>query len=184
MRRLRFRYRLPPRHHSVHQSKKPLMNEDPSGPPPAISFLIFFSMVAAVAVIGSFFSPGQWYASLVKPPLTPPNWIFGPVWTTLYLLIAIAGWQIWELKRWPDALRPLGIWWVQLILNCLWSWLFFGLHQPKLAFVAIIVLWVSILANVIVFGEIKPSAGLLLVPYLCWVGFAGWLNFMFWQLNP
>src|SRR5687768_7302876 len=97
-----------------------------------MSLIVFIALVAAAAVTGAQFEPGEWYAQLTKPSWTPPNWLFGPVWTALYVAIAIAGWRAWVSTgaRWTPALAA---WVVQLVLNTLWSWLFFGLHKPGLA---------------------------------------------------
>lgn len=142
-----------------------------------IPFLGF--CVAAIAV-GQTFSPGEWYDSLRRPAIAPPNWIFGVVWTPLYVMIAIAGWLLWERARWSWAMR---LWFVQLALNAAWSWLFFGLHRPDVAFVEIVILWIVIGATVVLSWEKVRAAAWLLIPYWLWVGFASALNFEFWRLN-
>ena len=137
----------------------------------------------AAAAVGTRFMPGAWYASLVKPAWNPPNWIFGPVWTLLYVLMGVAAWLVWRRVGWSGARLALGLFIVQLVLNAAWSWLFFGLHRPDLAFVDICALWGLILAVAVLFGRVDRLAAALLVPYLAWVGFATVLNFTIWRLN-
>jgi tryptophan-rich sensory protein len=153
----------------------------------------FFKLVIAVVVcelagiIGSVFtmpSIPNWYAGLAKPALNPPAWVFGPVWTTLFVLMGISAFLIWKrgLKR-KDIKIALGIFVGQLALNTLWSIIFFGLHNPAGAFVDIVFLWFTILATIVVFSRISKSAAWLLVPYILWVGFAAYLNYAIWMLN-
>ena len=147
--------------------------------------LLFIGLVAAAAVFGGQFMPGPWYAALAKPEWNPPNWLFGPVWTVLYVMIAVAGWLAWRQGGgWRGALLPLTLWLVQLVLNAAWSWLFFGQRRMDLAFAEIVVLWLLILACVVLFWRIKPLAGAVMLPYLAWVGFAAFLNYTIWRLNP
>jgi tryptophan-rich sensory protein len=136
------------------------------------------------AAIGSRFMPGPWYAALEKPSWTPPNAVFGPVWTTLYILMAVAAWLVWQRAGWRGASTALGLYLVQLAVNAAWSWLFFGRHDIALALLDIIVLWLLILATLVLFWRVHRTAGLLLVPYLLWVSYASTLNFGIWQLNP
>jgi benzodiazapine receptor len=142
-------------------------------------------VVAALAAgwIGSQFTPGEWYASLVKPAWTPPNAVFGPVWTVLYILMGVAAWMVWRKAGFSGAAVPLVLFIAQLVLNSLWSYLFFGAHQPMWAFFEIIVLWVAIVITMLAFWRVKPAAGALLIPYVCWVGFASALNLQLWRLN-
>ena len=140
-----------------------------------------------VGIIGSIFtsmSITDWYADLVKPKLAPPNWIFAPVWTILFVLMGVAAFLVWKkgLDR-KDVKIALGIFVGQLVLNTLWSIIFFGLRSPGSAFIEIIFLWVAILATIISFARISRPAAWLLVPYILWVGFASYLNFMIWMLN-
>lgn len=107
----------------------------------------------------------------------------GPVWTTLYIMMAIAAWLIWSKSGTTAAAFPLALFGVQLMLNVAWSWIFFSLHQPGWAFAEIILLWLAITATTVVFFRNRKTAGLLMVPYLAWVSFAGALNFAIWQLN-
>lgn len=147
---------------------------------PAIAFVVFVAIAFLAAAIGAAFPPGAWYASLRKPAFTPPNWIFGPVWTLLYAGMGVAAALVW---RCSNRAVPIGLWSAQLILNAVWSWLFFGLHRTGLAFAEILVLWAFILATAVAFWRARPLAGALLLPYLAWVGFAGWLNWGLWRLN-
>ena len=156
----------------------------PTGPSTWIGLGFWLAVTFAAAWIGSRFQPGEWYGSLIKPALTPPAWIFGPVWTLLYTMMAMAAWLVWRRHGLADAIGPLGLFLGQLALNALWSYLFFGLQRPGLAFIDIVALWVAILATLIAFWRFHPPAGLLLLPYLLWVSFAIYLNFQFWRLNP
>lgn len=124
-----------------------------------------------------------WYAGLVKPSWTPPNWVFGPVWSALYLMMAVAVWLVWRLGGFAKAAIPLTLFLVQLALNAAWSILFFGLRMPGLAFAEIVLLWFAILVTLVMFWRLNPIAGFLLVPYILWTTFAGALNLALWQLN-
>jgi benzodiazapine receptor len=137
----------------------------------------------AAALAGSRFMPGEWYASLVKPSWNPPNWIFGPVWSVLYLLMALSAWLVWKEAGFAGAGAALSLFIFQLVLNGLWSYLFFGLHRPNVAFLDIVALWMSILTVALMFFQVNRTAGYLLLPYLAWVGFAAILNFVLWRLN-
>lgn len=152
-----------------------------------------FKLIIAIAVselagiIGSVFttpSIAGWYVGIVKPALNPPAWVFGPVWTTLFVLMGIAAFLVWKkgLDR-KDVKIALGIFIGQLILNTLWSIIFFGLHSPVGAFIEIIFLWLAILATIIAFARISRTAAWLLIPYILWVSFAGYLNLSIWSLN-
>lgn len=136
------------------------------------------------AAMGAGFGPGAWYASLNKPSFNPPNWIFGPVWTTLYLCMAIAAWRVSCRVPFPAAWRPLGLFLLQLALNAIWTPIFFGLHYLGWAFAEIVCLWGAILATILAFRKVDRVAMGLLVPYLAWVSFAAFLNFTLWRLNP
>jgi tryptophan-rich sensory protein len=137
----------------------------------------------AAAALGAFFLPGAWYAGLQKPSWNPPNWIFGPVWTALYTLMAVAAWLVWRRGGFAAQRVALSLFLLQLLLNALWSPLFFGLQNPALALVDILLLGIALLGTVAAFWQARPLAGALLVPYLAWVGFAGALNFALWRLN-
>jgi len=155
---------------------------------PARSTLALLAFIAAcfgAALAGSAFttpSVPEWYDSLIKPSFTPPNWLFGPVWSVLYLAMAIAGWLVWR-QRESSATLPLMLFAGQLVLNVLWSILFFGLQAPGIALVEILTLWVAIFATLLSFWRISKIAGWLFVPYLVWVSFATILNLEIWRLN-
>jgi translocator protein len=149
---------------------------------PWLGLLLFISVCVIVAAIGGIATTPNipvWYAGLEKPTWTPPNWLFGPVWSMLYLGMAVAAWLVWRKGK---AAGPMALFTVQLVLNAAWSWLFFGLHRPDIAFVEILLLWLAIAATTIVFWRRSLAAGLLFLPYLAWVSFAAVLNFMIWQL--
>jgi tryptophan-rich sensory protein len=146
-------------------------------------FLLWLAVCMAAGAVGSRFLPGEWYAALVKPSWNPPSAVFAPVWTTLYVLMAVAAWSVWRRVGFAGARVALSLFVAQLVLNGLWSYLFFGIHRPDLAFAEIIVLWATILATTVGFWRISGSAGMLMVPYLLWVGFASALNWQLWRLN-
>jgi tryptophan-rich sensory protein len=135
------------------------------------------------ALSGAAFPPGAWYAELNKPGWNPPNAIFGPVWTGLYLLMGVAAWLVWSRDGFRGARLALSVFLLQLVLNGLWTVLFFGLRSPALAFADILLLLVAIGATMILFWRHTPLAGGLLAPYLAWVVFATVLNFQLWRLN-
>lgn len=150
---------------------------------PILALVAFFVLVALAASFGAQFGPGAWYAGLAKPSWNPPNWLFGPVWTALYIAIAVAGWLAW--KRSGERLTPvLGLWIAQLALNATWSWLFFGLRRPDLALVDILALLACIVAFVVMARRLSPAASWLFGPYALWVTFATALNATIWRLNP
>lgn len=141
-----------------------------------------------VAFIGSVFtlsSISTWYAVLNKPFFSPPNWIFGPVWTILYFMMGVSLHIVWSKnlkgKKKDEAIK---IFIFQLIINLLWSLVFFGFHQPLLAFITIIVLWFSIFKTIKSFYEISKVSAYLLIPYILWVSFASILNLAIVALNP
>lgn len=149
----------------------------------ALALGAWLALVFAAASMGGFFPPGDWYAHLQKPAWNPPNWIFAPVWTTLYIIMAIAAWLVWKRGGFTVQRMALSLFLLQLVFNALWSPLFFGLKNPALGFVDILLLWASLLATTAAFWKVRPVAGVLLVPYLAWVTFAGFLNFTLWRLN-
>lgn len=124
-----------------------------------------------------------WYAALVKPPLNPPNQLFGPVWTVLYALMGISAWIVWKTRPSPCRRRGLRLFCVQLALNFLWTWIFFSRHQPLTAVADIVALWIAILLTALTFRKMSHAAAWMLVPYLAWVTFAGYLNIAIWRLN-
>jgi len=149
-----------------------------------ISLIVFFLLTAGAASFGALFPPGPWYAGLTKPALTPPDWVFPITWTALYAMIAVAGWLLWRNRRaQPRGRAAMTAWCVQLVLNAAWSWLFFGLHMTGPALAELAILWTAILVTIALSRRHAPAAGLLMLPYLAWVGFAGWLNFGIWRLN-
>jgi benzodiazapine receptor len=153
-----------------------------------IKLVVSILICQCAGLIGSFFtvpSIPTWYATLKKPSFTPPNWVFGPVWTTLFLMMGIAVFLVWRrgLEN-PQVKIALSIFGVHLIFNTLWSIMFFGLRSPFLGLIEIVVLWVAILFTIKYFMKISTVAGLLLIPYIAWVSFAAALNFAIWRLNP
>jgi len=133
------------------------------------------------ASMGAIFRPGVWYEQLAKPTWRPPNWLFAPVWSVLYLMIAVAGWLVWREAGFAGAAIPLTIYAVQLLLNAAWTPIFFGLHRIGMALAEMGLLWISILATITLFAPIAPLAAWLFVPYLAWVSFAAALNFSIWR---
>jgi len=152
---------------------------------PWLVLIVFFAICLGAGGLGSFFtgsSVREWYPQLRKPAGTPPSWIFGPVWTTLYVLMAISAWLVW--RQYVNGARPaLLIFLAQLALNVAWSAIFFGSRMPGVAFAEIVVLWLAIAFNIFVFYLLLPVSALLLVPYLLWVSYASYLNFGIWRLN-
>ena len=137
----------------------------------------------AAASLGAVFMPGEWYAALKKPTCNPPGWIFGPVWTALYTMMAVAAWLAWKRGGFASQRQPLTIFLVQLALNAAWTPLFFGLHWPGVAFAEIVLLLLAIAATIAAFRPVSRVAAWLLAPYLAWVSFAAVLNFTLWRLN-
>jgi tryptophan-rich sensory protein len=131
-------------------------------------------------LIGVSTLPGAWYQGLTKPWFNPPNWVFGPAWTTLYIMIAIAGWMLWEKHRQSNAMK---IWVVAVALNFLWSPAFFGMQNIGLALIIVIAMLISIFAFIISAGKLDRRIALLFVPYGLWVTFASLLNASIYQLN-
>jgi len=145
-----------------------------------------FLLVALGAGVGILFGADAWYDGLLKPTFNPPTSVFGPVWTVLYALMAVALWLVWRGRQDDSAMMrrtALRLFWVQFALNLLWSPLFFGLHSPGLAFADICLLWMAVLATALAFGRVRPLAGYLLVPYVLWVSFALVLNGTIWLMN-
>ena len=158
-----------------------------------IKLIIAIGISLLPGIIGSLFTApaiSGWYAGLIKPAINPPSWVFGPMWTTLYILMGIAAYLVWqsyaehndtaEKRRRRNALVIFD---VQLILNAVWSIIFFGLERPGAAFFEIVLLWCAIGATIYVFYPISRTAAYLLIPYIAWVSFAAYLNYSLWMLN-
>lgn len=147
-----------------------------------------FLIVIIFAVIGSLATFSQiptWYASLIRPEWTPPSWAFPVVWTTLYILMALSFYLVWKKGLDTKATKTAAaVFIIQLALNALWSLVFFGLHSLVGGMALIILLWIAILVNIIVFYRISKWAGFLLIPYIVWVTIASYLNYTVWMLNP
>jgi tryptophan-rich sensory protein len=151
-----------------------------------LSIAVLIGFVAAcflAAAMGILFKPGTWYEQLKKPSWRPPNWLFAPVWTLLYLMIAFAGWLVWHAAGFHGAGLALSLYAIQLLLNAAWTPVFFGLHRLDLGFVVIALLWIAIATTIAAFAPLSAAAAWLMVPYLAWVSFASLLNFAVWQLN-
>jgi tryptophan-rich sensory protein len=156
-------------------------------PNQVLGFIAWLALSIATSGIGALASVNarSFYADLVRPVWAPPGWVFGPVWSALFLAMAVSAWLVWRV---PQQSKPrslaLSLFVVQLAANALWSWLFFAWHLGGPAFIEVLLLWLLIAATIVAFWRIRPIAGLLLVPYLAWVTFASALNYTLWQLNP
>ncbi len=144
---------------------------------------VWLALSFSAALMGGLFPPGEWYAALRKPAWNPPGWVFGPVWSALYTMMAVAAWLVWRRGGFAVHYRPLTWFLTQLALNAAWTPLFFGLHWPGVAFAEIVLLWLAIGATLVEFGRVNRIAAWLLAPYLVWVSFASGLNFVLWRLN-
>jgi benzodiazapine receptor len=145
---------------------------------------LFVTFVAAAIGSAASIQAGSFYLEMTRPEWAPPPGIFGPVWSTLYVLMGLAAWLVWCKAGFRAARVALALFIGQLALNALWSWLFFGWHLGAWAFADVVLLWAFVVATLSAFWRIRPLAGLLLVPYLLWVSFAAALNFSVWRLNP
>ena len=149
--------------------------------------ILFVAFCEMAGVVGAFFTTSSiptWYAGLRKPDIAPPNWVFAPVWTTLYGLMGVSLFLVWSKTHGKGFGRSaIAVFIVQLILNVLWSYLFFGLQSPFLGLVEITILWITIAATVVFFSRISKTAGLMLLPYLGWAALASYLNYMIFILN-
>jgi benzodiazapine receptor len=148
-----------------------------------IGWLVVSFAATAVGALASI-QAKSFYGQLAQPAWAPPPWLFGPVWTVLYALMAIAAWLVWRSGGFQTNRIALSFFLVQLTLNALWTWFFFAWHRGALAFAEIALLWVLIVVTLVFFWRVRPLAGALLIPYLLWVGFASVLNYALWQLNP
>jgi tryptophan-rich sensory protein len=146
-------------------------------------WLIVTFAVAAAGAIASADAP-DFYGALAKPSWAPPASVFGPVWTVLYALMAFAAWLVWRCGGWAANRRALTLFLAQLVVNALWSWLFFAWRQGAWAFADIVLLWAAIAATVVAFARVQVLAATLLAPYFLWVSFAAALNYSVWKLNP
>jgi len=146
----------------------------------------FIAVTLLASAVGSLFtstSVGTWYRTLAKPTWTPPGWVFAPVWTALYVTMAVAAWLVWQRAGFSGARVALALFAVQLALNVAWPAFFFWLRSPSAGSLEIVALWIAILATLIAFWQQRPLAGALLLPYLAWVTFAALLTFRIWRMN-
>ena len=152
-----------------------------------VKLVLFVAFCEMAGVVGAFFTTSSiptWYAGLRKPVIAPPNWVFAPVWTTLYGLMGVSLFLVWSKTLGKGFGRlAIAVFIMQLVLNVLWSYLFFGLQSPFLGLVEIMILWFVIAATVAFFSRISRTAGLMLLPYLGWVSLAAYLNYMIFILN-
>ena len=145
------------------------------------SLVLFIALVLGGGlIIGFVTAPGAWYATLSKPPFSPPNWIFAPVWSTLYFIIAAAGWRVWRKDR---NSAQMTLWWGQLALNFIWSPIFFSAHRIDIALGVIVLLLITIIGFMVITWRQDKIASLLFAPYAAWVAFASVLNGAIWLLN-
>ena len=158
----------------------------PSPVNPWLALAGWVALCALTGAIGAFASidAKQFYGSLDQPAWAPPSGVFGPVWTLLYMCMAVAAWLVWRERGFARARGALGLFILQLAANALWSWLFFGWHRGALAFADILVLLALIIATMVAFARIRQAAAWLLAPYLAWVTFATLLSYSVWQRNP
>lgn len=157
-----------------------------SVPQQAMGLFGWLLLVFAAAAIGGLASAssGEFYREIVRPSWAPPAWLFGPVWSVLYVFMGIAAWLVWRARGFAGARHALLVFVVQLAANALWTWLFFVWRLGGLAFAEIVVLWAMILVTTVLFWRVNRVAGVLLLPYLAWVSFAAALTLATWRLNP
>ena len=151
-----------------------------------MSWIVFVAITFGAAAVGGWFTGSSvktWYPGLLKPAGTPPSWVFGPVWSNLYLLMATAAWLVWQERHSHDVWLPIGLFFGQLLLSAAWSLIFFGLQRPGLALVEILILLMAIVLTSISFSENSRYAFWLMAPYAIWVGYATYLNLGLWRLN-
>jgi len=156
-----------------------------SRPRDALGLLGWLLVAFAAAGIGGFASTsaGDFYCQLVRPSWAPPGWLFGPVWSVLYALMGVSAWLVWRAQGIAGTRSALGLFFLQLAVNALWTWLFFVWRLGAVAFGEILLLWLLIVANIVLFSRISKTAAWLLAPYLAWVSFACALTFATWRLN-
>jgi len=150
----------------------------------ALAGWILLSMCAGALGAVASARARSFYASLDRPSWSPPGWIFGPVWSVLYILMGTAAWIVWRERGWNGAQGALTMFCVQLVLNALWSWLFFAWHRGGLAFAEVLALALCIAATIVAFAPVSTVAAALLIPYIAWVSFASALNYSLWRRNP
>lgn len=151
-----------------------------------VKLVISILVCQLAGIAGAIYTSGSlttWYATLAKPSFTPANWIFAPAWITLFLLMGISLWLVWEKEKKRNINTAFVFFSIQLVLNAMWSAFFFGMQNPLYALIDIALLWLAILATILSFWKISKSAAYLLVPYILWVTFAAVLNFYIWRLN-
>jgi len=151
---------------------------------PALALFLLATFAAgAIGSLVTIDSVRTWYPTVIKPSWNPPNGVFGPVWTTLYVLMATAAWRVWRKSEGPAARQLVAVYAVHLVLNALWSILFFGLHSPGLALIEIVVFWALLVTLQVRFWRADRLAAVLWAPYVAWVTFATGLNAAIWSLN-
>ena len=153
------------------------------------TFLGLFGWLALAYVAAAFGSVASinaksFYSQLVRPEWAPPGWLFGPVWTILYTLMGVAAWLVWQKRHRQGARVALGLFVLQLVVNALWSWIFFQWRLGFWAFAEVLLLWALIVATIVSFRRVRPAAAWLLLPYLFWVSFAAALTYRLWKANP
>lgn len=148
-----------------------------------IGLIAWIFVCSLAGIFGAQFEPGTWYDLLQKPSWTPPNWIFPVVWPILYIMMGISAWLLWKMKEVALGGTEFTWFFVQLVLNALWSWIFFGMNLIATGLAEILLLWIAILFTIFLFWSRNRLAGWLLIPYLLWVSYASALNFAIWQLN-
>ena len=148
-----------------------------------VGWLLLSFIVAAIGALASV-QAKSFYGQLMQPTWAPPAWLFGPVWSLLYAMMAVAAWLVWRDGGWQKNRAALTLFVLQLGFNALWSWLFFAWHMGAWAFADIALLWLLIATTIACFWRVRRLAGALLIPYLLWVSFAAMLNYSVWQLNP
>lgn len=148
-----------------------------------VGWLLLCFAAASAGAIASM-NAAAYYGQLIQPSWAPPAWLFGPVWTVLYTLMAVSAWLVWRQHEWRSASVALIVFAVQLVANALWTWLFFTLHWGAVALAEIVVLWLLIATTILLFWRLHRTAALLLIPYWLWVSFATALTLALWRLNP
>ncbi len=170
----------------MRKPRRPTMNNSTSPMPRNHQVLALIGWLALCISAGStaaFVSTGGWYENLYKPSWNPPSWVFGPVWSLLYVMMAVAAWLVWREGGWRRQKQCLTLFLVQWILNTLWTPIFFGMHRLDWAFAEILLLWLALVATIRCFWPVQKASGLLLLPYLAWISFAAVLNFTIWRMN-